>query len=71
VAKFLLSYTAGWKKLPQSGIVRIKKIGCFAIRTFIQKTKSSAMKLLFESIKNFWEGFISFYTTIFKELKSW
>lgn len=29
------------------------------------------MKLLSESIRNFWEGFISFYTTIFDEMKDW
>ena len=29
------------------------------------------MKLLNESIKNFCEGFISFYTSIYQEMKRW
>ena len=29
------------------------------------------MKLLSESIRNFLEGFISFYTSIYNEMKSW
>jgi hypothetical protein len=29
------------------------------------------MKMLSESIRNFCEGFISFYTSIFDEMKSW
>lgn len=29
------------------------------------------MKLLAESIRSFWEGFTSFYRTIYQGLKSW
>jgi hypothetical protein len=29
------------------------------------------MKILSESLKNFWEGFVSFYTALYKELKNW
>jgi len=29
------------------------------------------MKILVESIRNFWEGFSSFYTSIYEEIKSW
>ena len=29
------------------------------------------MKLVTEAIRNFWEGFISFYATVYKGLKSW
>jgi hypothetical protein len=28
------------------------------------------MKILVESIRNFWEGFSSFYTSIYDEIKS-
>jgi hypothetical protein len=29
------------------------------------------MKLLSESIRNFFEGFTSFYTSIYQEMKKW
>jgi Flp pilus assembly pilin Flp len=29
------------------------------------------MKILVESIRSFWEGFSSFYTTIYDEIRSW
>src|SRR5438094_8822758 len=29
------------------------------------------MKLLSESIRNFWEGFCSFYKSIYRQMKSW
>ena len=29
------------------------------------------MKVLVDSIRNFWEGFSSFYTAIYNEIKSW
>jgi hypothetical protein len=29
------------------------------------------MKLVIESIRNFWEGFSSFYTSIYDEMKTW
>jgi len=29
------------------------------------------MKLLSESIRSFFEGFMSFYTSIFDEMKTW
>jgi hypothetical protein len=29
------------------------------------------MKVITESIKNFWEGFVSFYTVLYKEIKNW
>jgi len=48
------------KKPPLSGIAYIQKTIWFAF-----------MKLLSESIRNFWEGFISFYTSIYNEMKSW
>jgi hypothetical protein len=29
------------------------------------------MKLIAESFKNFFEGFVSFYTSLYREMKSW
>ena len=29
------------------------------------------MKVISESIRNFWEGFVSFYTALYKEVKNW
>jgi len=29
------------------------------------------MKIIFESIRNFWEGFVSFYTVLYKQVKNW
>ena len=29
------------------------------------------MKIISESIRNFWEGFVSFYTVLYKEVKNW
>jgi hypothetical protein len=37
----------------------------------IKKKKIDVMKILFESIRNFWEGFISFYTSLYNLMKSW
>ena len=33
--------------------------------------KSTTMKIISESIRSFWEGFVSFYTVIYKEIKNW
>ncbi len=33
--------------------------------------KSTTMKIISESIRNFWEGFVSFYTVLYKEIKNW
>lgn len=35
------------------------------------KFKSATMKIISESIRNFWEGFVSFYTELYKEIKNW
>ena len=29
------------------------------------------MKILLESFRNFWEGFFSFYTALYRAMKSW
>jgi len=29
------------------------------------------MKIISESVRNFWEGFVSFYTVLYKEIKNW
>jgi hypothetical protein len=29
------------------------------------------MKIVTDTLRNFFEGFVSFYTSIYKELKSW
>jgi len=29
------------------------------------------MKVFTESIKNIWEGFVSFYTGLYKQMKNW
>jgi len=34
-------------------------------------TSHFTMKLLSESVRNFFEGFVSFYTSIYHEMKSW
>jgi len=33
------------------------------------KLKSATMKIISESIRNFWEGFVSFYTSLYNEIK--
>jgi hypothetical protein len=33
--------------------------------------KPATMKLLSESIRSFFEGFVSFYTSIYNEMKTW
>ena len=33
--------------------------------------KPNTMKIISESIRSFWEGFVSFYTVIYKEIKNW
>jgi hypothetical protein len=48
----------------------IKK-GCFVNLFPLTKKSFATMKVFSESIKNFWEGFISFYTSIYKEIKGW
>jgi len=33
--------------------------------------KLTTMKIITESIRNFLEGFVSFYTGLYKEIKNW
>lgn len=42
-----------------------------ALCCFYILTQKVAMKILYESIRNFCAGFVSFYTLLYKELKSW
>lgn len=49
-------------------------MSCFALRILNPALRSGGlytMKLLSESIRSFFEGFVSFFTLIYKELKSW
>ena len=29
------------------------------------------MKVILESIRSFWQGFVSFYAVLYKEVKNW
>ena len=55
------------KKMPLWGIAVFSKNVLFCIT----KLKPATMKLLSESIRSFFEGFLSFYTSIFDEMKTW
>lgn len=61
------------KKVPLCGIAVFyeKDLFCSSNLTLGDYLKLFFMKLLSESIKSFVEGFISFYTSIYHEMKSW
>jgi hypothetical protein len=45
------------------------RIGLHSIILCSDNLKSAAMKIISESLRNFWEGFVSFYTGIYNEIK--
>ena len=61
------------KKTPLNGIAVFyeKDVFCNTNSPWAEYLKLFFMKLLSESIKNFVEGFVSFYTSIYHEMKSW
>jgi len=45
--------------------------GLLSVDLYSQNHQSATMKIFSDSIRNFCEGFISFYTVLYKEIKSW
>jgi hypothetical protein len=55
-------------------IIKVFHNSQFPVYGIGQYTKNNLfciMKLLSESIKNFWEGFRSFYVSIYNQMKTW
>jgi hypothetical protein len=50
---------------------RLWGIDVYAENDLLCITKPFTMKLLSASIRHFFEGFVSFYTSIFDEMKTW
>lgn len=61
------SYT----KTPHSSIVVYQERSFFVFASTRVISKTFLMKLLSESIKSFVEGFVSFYTSIYQEMRRW
>ncbi len=71
ICQLLTKKGARCKKSPVCGIVQEKKISLFYKRIIPEPINHLIMKLLSECIRSFFEGFTSFYTSLFDEMKRW
>jgi hypothetical protein len=62
---------SGGQKYHERGSWLLSIKGLLSVILCLINLKSTTMKVISESIRNFWEGFVSFYTVIYKEVKKW
>lgn len=58
-------------KTPLCGIAVFKKIELLYSTNPLSAINTFFMKLLSDSIRSFFEGFVSFYTSFYDEMKKW
>jgi hypothetical protein len=45
--------------------------GLLSVVLCLINLKTTTMKVISESLRSFWEGFVAFYTVLYKEVKNW